>query len=120
MSHREDHVLEHPALAPSHLDLVPWNKQWRVHEPKKKHAGQIQTLLTNPKRQYVAVVRPPPHPSALHPPIRSMEGRPRAIGPCQREPAAHKADDRANQKPHREKLYREDPGKHGGYWSIKR
>ena len=71
--HREDQGLEHPALLPSHLDLAPWNKQWRVHEPKKEHAGQIQTLGTGSNRQHVVVVRQPPHLSALHSPFRPIE-----------------------------------------------
>jgi hypothetical protein len=30
----EVHSLGYPALAPSHFDLAPRNKEWRVHEPK--------------------------------------------------------------------------------------
>src|ERR1035441_846112 len=55
------HVLEHPALAPLHLDFTPRNKHWWVHEPKEEHAAQIQPLPADCKRQHVIVVRPPTH-----------------------------------------------------------
>src|ERR1019366_3576110 len=97
MPHREYHVLEHPALLPSHLDLAPWNKQRRVHEPKKEHARQIQTLGTGSKRQHVVVVRQPPHLSALHSPFRPIERHPCAIEFRQREPAANEADSCSDQ-----------------------
>lgn len=114
MSHSEDHVLEHPALAPANLDLDPRNKQRRVHEPKNKHAGQIQALLTDSNRQDVVVVRQPPHLSTLHSPFRSIERYVSAIDLRQREPAAYDADGRADQKPQKEKINREDRRKRRG------
>jgi len=93
MSYREGHVLNEPALALPHLDLTPWNEQWWVHEPKQEHAGQIQTLLTDSKRQDVVVVRQPPHLSALPSPFHTIEWHPCAIDLRQREPAADEADD---------------------------
>ncbi len=114
MSHRKDHGLEHPALLPSHLDLVPWNKQRRVHESKEEHAGQIQTLRTDSKRQHVVVVRQPPHLAALHSPFRSTERHSRAMDLCQREPTASEADSCSDKKPQAKKADREDRRKHEG------
>src|SRR5450759_3661774 len=112
--HREGHVLEHPALAPSHLDLAPWNKQWRVHEPKKEHASQIQTLLTDSKRQHVVIVCQPPHLAALPSPFRSVERNSCAIEFRQREPSPDEADDCAYQKPQRNEVNGEDGHKQRG------
>src|SRR5439155_16093103 len=39
VSYREGHVFDEPTLAPSHPDLAPRNKQWRMHEPKEGHDG---------------------------------------------------------------------------------
>jgi len=114
MSHCECHVLEEPALLPSHPDLAPWNKQWRVHEPEKEHAGQIQTLRTDSKRQHVIVVRQPPHLTALHSPFRPAEWHPRAIDLRQREPTANEAENCTDQKPQEKKVDRKDRRKHGG------
>jgi hypothetical protein len=114
MSHGEDYVLEHPALAPANLDLAPRNKQRRMHEPKNKHAGQKQALLTDSNRQDVAVVRQPPHLSTPHSRFRSIERYVSAIDLRQREPAAYDADGRADQKPQKQKINREDRRKRGG------
>jgi hypothetical protein len=114
MSHGEDHVLKHPTRLPSHLDLTPWNKEWRVHEPKKEHAGQVQTLLSDSNRQDVVVIRQPPHLSTLHSPFRSIERYLRTIDLRQREPAANNADGRTDQKPQTEKIDRKDRHKRKG------
>jgi hypothetical protein len=114
ISQREGHVLEHPALAPSHLDLAPRNEQRRVHESKEEHAGQIQTLRTDSNCQHVVVVRQTLHLSALHSPFRPIERHPRAIDLRQRAPTANEADYCADQKPQREKVDREDRSKNGG------
>ena len=108
MSQGEDHVLEHSALAPANLDLAPRNKQRRVHETKKKHAGQIQAPLTDSNRQDVVVVRQPSHLSTLHSPFRSIEPCLCAIDLRQREPAANNADGRTDQKPQTEEVDRKD------------
>ena len=108
MPQREGHILEEPALTPPHLDLAPWNEQWRVHEPKEEHAGQIQTLPTHSKGQHVVVVCQPSHLSALHPPSRPIEYHPRAIDPRQRKPPARVTVYRADEQPDNNDVEREN------------
>jgi hypothetical protein len=85
-----------------------------VHEPKKEHAGQIQTLRTDSNRQDMVVVRQPPHPSTLHSPFRSIKLHLGAIDLRQREPTADDAEGRADQQPQAEKVDREDGSKRSG------
>jgi type IV secretory pathway VirB6-like protein len=85
-----------------------------VHEPKKEHAGQVQTLRTDSNRYDVVVIRQPPHLSTLHSPFRSIERYLRAIDLRQREPAADNADGRTDQKPQTEKVDRKDRQKRKG------
>src|SRR5258708_9013383 len=89
VSYRECDVLKEPALAPSHPDFTPRNKQWWVHEPKERNNGQIQTLLTDSNRQHVFVVHPPSHLCPLHTPFHSVERHSLPIDLRQREPATN-------------------------------
>jgi len=75
-----------------------------MHEPKKEHTRQIQTLLTDSKCQDVVVIRQPSHLAALPSPFCTVERHLHSINLPQRPPATDEADGCADQKPERNEV----------------